>query len=430
MPRTVRDTALETRSARSRLRTRGEPYWKSLDAGLALGYRRNKTGGSWLARRWNAERKSYVEKGIGAVDDVHDGDGVTVLSFSQAQAAARGWWKDEQRRSAGHEPVSIGPYTLADALRDYFAARERKGSKGVKSDRCYAETRIKPELGNVEVAKLTTARLRRWHEDLANRDKFVRTRKGATNQQTRAVDFNDPENVRARRATANRVLTIVKAALNHAFHENRAVIDEVWRKVKPFREVDAAVVRYLSDAEAKRLLKTCEPSFQKLVQAALLTGCRYGELTRLRVSAINLDAGTINVRESKSSKPRHVALTAAGQDMFGEWISGSASNAHVFTRKDGLPWKASEQQRPLADAAKRAKIQDVSFHILRHTYGSHLAMRGVPMGVIAAQLGHADTRMTEKHYAHLAPNYIADVVRANLPDWGIAPSSTVGPDRR
>jgi len=52
------------------------------------------------------------------------------------------------------------------------------------------------------------------------------------------------------------------------------------------------------------------------------------------------------------------------------------------------------------------------------------------MGVIAAQLGHADTRMTEKHYAHLAPNYIADVVRANLPDWGIAPSSTVGPDRR
>ena len=226
------------------------------------------------------------------------------------------------------------------------------------------------------------------------------------------------------------MLTIVKAALNHAFHEDRAVVDEVWRKVKPFREVDAAVVRYLSDAEAKRLLIACELSFQKLVQAALLTGCRYGGLTRLRVSAVNLDAGTINVRESKSSKPRHVALSPAGQDMFGEWVSGSASNAHVFTRKDGLPWKASEQQRPLADAAKRAKIQDVSFHILRHTYGSHLAMRGVPMGVIAAQLGHADTRMTEKHYAHLAPNYIADVVRANLPDWGIAPSSTVGPDRR
>jgi hypothetical protein len=48
-------------------------------------------------------------------------------------------------------------------------------------------------------------------------------------------------------------------------------------------------------------------------------------------------------------------------------------------------------------------------------HGSHLAMKGVPMGVIAAQLGHADTRMTEKHYAHLAPNYIAQTIRANFP---------------
>lgn len=56
----------------------------------------------------------------------------------------------------------------------------------------------------------------------------------------------------------------------------------------------------------------------------------------------------------------------------------------------------------------------VSFHILRHTYASVLAMRGVPLGVIAAQLGHADTRMTERHYAHLAPNYVADTVRAAL----------------
>jgi integrase len=45
-------------------------------------------------------------------------------------------------------------------------------------------------------------------------------------------------------------------------------------------------------------------------------------------------------------------------------------------------------------------------------------MRGVPMGVIAAQLGHADTRMTEKHYAHLAPSYVADTIRAHFPWTG------------
>jgi hypothetical protein len=52
-------------------------------------------------------------------------------------------------------------------------------------------------------------------------------------------------------------------------------------------------------------------------------------------------------------------------------------------------------------------------------------MRGVPMGVIAQQLGHADTRMTEKHYAHLAPSYVADTIRAHFPALGVAEESTV-----
>jgi integrase len=74
----------------------------------------------------------------------------------------------------------------------------------------------------------------------------------------------------------------------------------------------------------------------------------------------------------------------------------------------------------MLDACNRAKIKAaVSFHVLRHTHGSTLAMRGVPMGVIAEQLGHADTRMTEKHHAHLAPSYVADTVRAHFPRWGL-----------
>jgi hypothetical protein len=56
-------------------------------------------------------------------------------------------------------------------------------------------------------------------------------------------------------------------------------------------------------------------------------------------------------------------------------------------------------------------------------------MNGVPMGVIAAQLGHADTRMTEKHYAHLASNYVAQTIRANFPDLGIGGGSHVVPLR-
>ena len=72
----------------------------------------------------------------------------------------------------------------------------------------------------------------------------------------------------------------------------------------------------------------------------------------------------------------------------------------------------------------------VSLHTLRHTHGSHLAMNGVPMAVIAKQLGHADTRMTEKHYAHLAPSYVAQTIRANFPVLGLADGADVIPLRR
>ena len=58
-------------------------------------------------------------------------------------------------------------------------------------------------------------------------------------------------------------------------------------------------------------------------------------------------------------------------------------------------------------------------------------MRGVPMGVIAAQLGHSDTRMTERHYAHLSPSYVAETVRQAFGTLGImAPNDGVMPLRR
>ena len=52
-------------------------------------------------------------------------------------------------------------------------------------------------------------------------------------------------------------------------------------------------------------------------------------------------------------------------------------------------------------------------------------MRGVPMPVIARQLGHADTRMTERHYAHLSPSYVAETIRASFPTLGIIEATKV-----
>jgi hypothetical protein len=101
---------------------------------------------------------------------------------------------------------------------------------------------------------------------------------------------------------ANRSLTMLKAALNRAFHGGRVASDTPWRKVKPFGRVEKPVIRYLSADEARRLVNACPQDFRRLVQAALLTGCRYSELTNLRCTDFNTDSDTLTIRQAKAGK--------------------------------------------------------------------------------------------------------------------------------
>jgi integrase len=151
----------------------------------------------------------------------------------------------------------------------------------------------------------------------------------------------------------------------------------------------------------------------------------------MQAADFNPDAGVVTVHASKANKPRHVTLTDEGHAHFSALTAGKAPNDPIFVRADGGLWGASHQRRPMLDASKRAKIAPaISFHILRHTYGATLAMRGVPMAVIAEQLGHADTRMTEKHYAHLAPSYVGSTIRAHFPTLGLVQPTALVPMRR
>jgi integrase len=302
---------------------------------------------------------------------------------------------------------------------------------GVAPDEIQANARIIPALGSIEVEGLTKRKIDSWLLDLANAPRRLRTGKFAQSQATRDFDHNDSDEVRRRRSTANRVLTILKAGLNHAFHEGRIGSDDAWRRVKPFREADAALVRFLSADEQRRLINACQGAFRNLVKGALMTGCRYGELTRLQIGDFNAEAGTVTVRESKAGRPRHVTLGDEGRAMFERMTVGRPSRDLIFTRDDGKQWGQAHQKRPLEAACARAGIEPAaSFHALRHTYASVLAGRGVPMSVIAHQLGHADTRITEKHYAHLAPNYVAETVRAALPALGDGDEAAVVSLRR
>jgi integrase len=198
--------------------------------------------------------------------------------------------------------------------------------------------------------------------------------------------------------------------------------------VRGFREAVAARLRYLSDDESRRLTNACPPDFRALVTAALLTGCRYGELAAMIFDDFNPDAGTLRVRTSKSGKARHVVLPQEGRDFVGGLAAGKPGSVRLFLRRNGKPWSKSDQQRPLTAACAAANIDPpVNFHGLRHTYASRLAMRSVPLTVIAVQLGHSDTRMVEKHYGHLSAGYVADTVRAAFGTLELVEPSNVVP---
>src|SRR5512144_572150 len=100
MARTIRNGKLDTRSARSRLTLRREPYWTVLSAGCALGYRRGAKGGTWIAKFRDADGKRHLEA-LGASDDARDADGLSAYSFAQAQERARAWFQGKAREAAG-----------------------------------------------------------------------------------------------------------------------------------------------------------------------------------------------------------------------------------------------------------------------------------------------------------------------------------------
>jgi integrase len=407
---------------------RRAPYFVKIAKGLRLGYYRGATAGTWIGRRYLGNG-SYETDPLGIADDTTEADEVKILDYWQAQEAVRRW--AERNRLADVGMTRRGPYSISDAVRDYLEEiAAEKPARPVRDARYIFANSILPELGHLLVENLTTDRLVRWRNALAGRPKGVRAKRTASTKATRAVADTD-EARRKRKATANRSLTMLKAALNRAFRGGRVAADIAWRKVKPFARVEKPVIRYLSTDEAHRLVNACPQDFRRMVQAALLTGCRYSELTNLRSADFNTDSDTLTIRQAKAGKPRHVVLTNEGRKLFTDWTVGRPSSAYVFLRDDGEPWGKSHQQRPLVEASEIAKISPpVNFHVLRHTHASHLAMKGVGLGVIAAQLGHADTRMTEKHYAHLAPNYVADTIRAHFPTLGIAGNPVITAIRR
>ena len=432
MARTIKEYRLNSREARGKLKVQGYCYWREVERGVHVGYRRLKgRAGTWWARFYQGDR-SYAVEPLGIADDQSDADGVKVLSWSQVVKGAR---KRMVERAYHAEGKHVGPYTVAQAMTDYLDWLENEGrsSAAIADARYRYRAFIGPKLGGLEVASLTADNLRRWRDALAKSLPRVRTKAGDKQKYREITD--DDEARRTRRASTNRTWTTLRAALNRAFETDKVDSDKAWRKVKPFKSVDKARVRYLEVADAQRHANATDGEFRPMVKAALLTGGRYGQLARLLVADFNRDASTVRMTTRKgdgTEKVYYVHLTEEGGRFFKQACVGhNDAKGLIFRKADGSAWQKSDQARRMKDASERAKIRPpVNFNCLRHTYASHAVMNGTPLLVIAKNLGHSDTRMVEKHYGHLAPSYIADAIRAGAPRFGFRPDTKVAVLRR
>ncbi|HTT37994.1 MAG TPA: site-specific integrase [Burkholderiales bacterium] len=225
------------------------------------------------------------------------------------------------------------------------------------------------------------------------------------------------EQKRARRATANRILNILKGLTKKAFHDGLVDNDTAWRQVKPFTRVDEPRIRFLTDEEAIRLIAACRSDLRLLVRAALLTGARVSELTTLRCHDVHPANVQIYVAQSKSGRPRFVPLNAERAALCCELLADKTSDDLVLTKQDGKPWGNNHHARAVLEACKAARIRPaISFHELRHTYASHLAQAGVDLLTISKLLSYAGTRIASRHYAHLADTTLAQAV-TRLPSF-------------
>ena len=176
-----------------------------------------------MTRRY-VGNQDYVVETIATADDYEDADGARILTFWQAQ---------DRARAAGQRLSYSGPYRVKDAVEAY---RKHLGDKPSGNDtNIRLELHILPALGEAKVHELTAETIRDWHRNLAKSQPLKRT-----------VDLSDPEMTRKRQVSANRVLGILKAALNLAFRDGKVASDSEWRRVRALRW-RRAEPQYLSD---------------------------------------------------------------------------------------------------------------------------------------------------------------------------------------
>jgi len=216
------------------------------------------------------------------------------------------------------------------------------------------------------------------------------------------------------RKTINNRLSILNTCLTTASEWLR--LDTTLPKIKRLK-CPPPHTDYLTAEEAASLLAGTTGATHELILTALRTGMRQGELKGLQWESIDWRSGNLLVRHSrcdrrraldtpKSNRERHIPLD---RQVYETLAQRRMPTGYVFTNEEGRPFNADSISKSLTEACAAAGIRRITWHVLRHTFASELAIKGVPLHAVQALLGHT-TIMTTMRYSHVAPSALRTAI--------------------
>jgi integrase len=400
MARKVSFSALESRSARLRLKIRRLPYsGPSLARGISLMYRRNKTNGTWVLKCSDGHG-AYWTKAFALADDFEEADAKNVLTFYEAQ--------DQAKKLARGDASSTGtpPITLDSALTHYKRDLEAREANP------YNAQHPRLHLSSVLLAKpvqlLTATELKRWRDSLLG---------------TMAP------------ATINRLGRCVCAALELAAqHDERIQNRQAW-EIGLANLPNAQMARnvILSDAKVREFVATAyglDHQFGLLTDTLAITGARPSQAVRLCVEDLHDHPARPKLMMPKSCKgggrsraqKRHerysVPISTQLAAKLKEAAKGHADDAPLLLQRDGSPWDKNPGQNYHREVNKVVTAigldpADVSMYCLRHSSIVRMLLQNIPIR-LTASLHNTSTVMIERHYSKFIVEHSDDISRRAL----------------
>jgi len=414
---------IDTKRGRDGLQARREPYWYKLSRDRHLGLRKlsEQSVGSWIAR-FRDETRHRQYRSLGGCSATFD--------FDAAKIAAEVWFRDQEQGVRDRDEE--GPATVASACRDYIRsllAEERREAahdahmrfrRTVYGDSVDVEfgphprRRAAPELAgdighphvslkrsphksgprkwepvahpvaSLPLSRLRAPRLKKWHIELVSAG--------------------------LSKASANRTLTALKAALNLAVKHRvvSAIAAQEWADVEPLKGASRRRELFLDVTQRRALLAKSQGAVRRLIEAVMHTGCRAGELTSARRSSF--DARTKSLTVTGKTGARTIPLTPAAVELFTQFAKDKLPNAPLLTRQDGKPWAHSDWDEYVKDAAACAELPpETCLYTLRHSFITQALLDGVSTLEVSKIVG-TSLAMIEKHYGHL----VQDTARERL----------------